>query len=127
MVVLYRSNFHSLRLQKLLQTEGIPYEIRSGIAFFEQAHIKDLLAYIKVIFNPLNVLAWNRIFGMIPGLGRINGQKIYEEIVNLTEPIKNLSEISYISLNSKHIKISKQAMFFTSLFIYKIIKIVMFS
>ena len=42
--ILYRSNFHSLKLQRALEYNNIPFEIRSGLSFFEQAHIKDFMA-----------------------------------------------------------------------------------
>ncbi|HEV3484629.1 MAG TPA: ATP-dependent helicase [Vicinamibacterales bacterium] len=49
--VLYRSHYQSLELQMELTRRMIPYEIRSGIRFFEQAHIKDVLGYLKIVTN----------------------------------------------------------------------------
>ena len=50
--MLYRSHYQSLELQMELTRRSIPYEIRSGVRFFEQAHIKDVLAYLKIVMNP---------------------------------------------------------------------------
>ncbi|GAH69564.1 unnamed protein product, partial [marine sediment metagenome] len=104
--VLYRSNYHSLRLQKELQAKKIPFEVRSGLSFFEQAHIKDALAHFTIIFNPFNKLAWNRIFSIIPGLGRKNSQKILDILSDFKEPLKKLTDIDFISSKIIGAKIS---------------------
>ena len=54
--ILYRSNYHSLRLQRELQTNGIPFEVRSGVSFFEQSHVKDVIAHLKIIYNPFKII-----------------------------------------------------------------------
>jgi DNA helicase-2/ATP-dependent DNA helicase PcrA len=48
----YRAHYHALELQLELTRRGIPYEVRSGVRFFEQAHIKDLVAYLRLLVNP---------------------------------------------------------------------------
>ena len=52
MAVLYRSHFHALELQLELTRRNIPFSITSGIRFFEQAHIKDVTAYLKLVHEP---------------------------------------------------------------------------
>src|SRR5437868_8380159 len=64
--VMYRSHYHSLELQLELTRRGIPYRVRSGVRFFEQAHIKDVISYLRVIVNPRDELAWKRILRLIP-------------------------------------------------------------
>jgi DNA helicase-2/ATP-dependent DNA helicase PcrA len=54
------------------------------VRFFEQAHIKDVVSYLRVIVNPLDELAWKRILKMIPGVGRATANRIYEAIANFT-------------------------------------------
>src|SRR5207302_732821 len=49
--VLYRAHRHVLELQVELTRRGIPYVVRSGLRFFEQAHIKDVVSHLKLIFN----------------------------------------------------------------------------
>src|SRR5262249_55721646 len=56
--VLYRSHWHALELQLELVRRDIPYVIRSGVRFFEQAHIKDVTSYLRLIVNPHDELAW---------------------------------------------------------------------
>lgn len=77
MGVLYRSHMQSAVLQIRLTQAGIPFTIRSGVKFFEQAHIKDVVSFLKVIFNPLDEIAWTRILKMLPGIGNTTAQRIY--------------------------------------------------
>ena len=51
MAVLYRSHFHALELQLELTRRNIPFSITSGIRFFEQAHIKDAAAYLRLVLQ----------------------------------------------------------------------------
>ncbi|MBK9765694.1 MAG: hypothetical protein IPP63_01000 [Chloracidobacterium sp.] len=65
MAVLYRSHYHSIELQLELSRRNIPYRVQSGVRFFEQAHIKDVISYLRIIINPRDELAWKRILKMI--------------------------------------------------------------
>jgi DNA helicase-2/ATP-dependent DNA helicase PcrA len=107
--LLYRSNFHSIILQKELQANAIPFEVRSGISFFEQAHIKDLIAHLRIIFNPYDELAWNRIFKIIPNLGKVSAQKIFKILTLSRDPLRELKNFSNLDLNLKKAKLPKQA------------------
>lgn len=69
MAVLYRAHFHSMELQMELTTERVPFVITSGLKFFEQAHIKDFTAYLKLTTNPRDEAAFDRIAQMLPGVG----------------------------------------------------------
>ena len=73
--VLYRAHYHSMELQMELTRRGIPFEVRSGLRFFEQAHIKDVCAYLKIICNPLDELAWKRVLQLYPRSGKGHGRK----------------------------------------------------
>jgi DNA helicase-2/ATP-dependent DNA helicase PcrA len=77
MAVLYRSHFHALELQLELTRRNIPFSITSGIRFFEQAHIKDVAAYIKLISNPRDELAFKRIVRLLPGVGGKGADKLW--------------------------------------------------
>jgi DNA helicase II / ATP-dependent DNA helicase PcrA len=68
-VVLYRSHFHALELQLELTRRNIPFSITSGIRFFEQAHIKDVAAWLKFVCNPADELSFKRLAQMLPGVG----------------------------------------------------------
>jgi DNA helicase-2/ATP-dependent DNA helicase PcrA len=67
--VLYRNHSHSLELQVELTRRQIPYAVRSGVRFFEQAHIKDVVAYLRAHDNPRDALAWVRLLKQWPGVG----------------------------------------------------------
>ncbi|MFX1452631.1 MAG: ATP-dependent helicase, partial [Promethearchaeota archaeon] len=106
--VLYRSNFHSIILQKELHSNAIPFEVRSGISFFEQAHIKDLLAHLRIIFNPFDELSWNRIFKIIPNLGKVSAREIFKLIIKLKDPIRELVGVDIFSSSLEKKKLSKR-------------------
>ncbi len=78
--VMYRSHYHSIELQLELTRRNIPYRVQSGVRFFEQAHIKDVISYLRIIVNPRDELAWKRILKMIPGVGNKTANRIYESI-----------------------------------------------
>src|SRR6476659_152864 len=79
--VMYRSHYHSIELQLELSRRNIPYRVQSGVRFFEQANIKDVISYLRIIVNPRDELAWKRILKMIPGIGKATANRIYESIV----------------------------------------------
>ena len=64
--VLYRAHYHALELQLELSRRGIPYQITSGIRFFEQAHIKDVTSFIRFVANPRDEVAFNRMVKLLP-------------------------------------------------------------
>jgi DNA helicase-2/ATP-dependent DNA helicase PcrA len=78
MAVLYRSHFHALELQLELTRRNIPFSITSGIRFFEQAHIKDATAYLKLVTNPRDELSFKRIAQLLPGVGGKGADKLWK-------------------------------------------------
>jgi len=78
MAVLYRSHFHALELQLELTRRNIPFSITSGIRFFEQAHLKDVIAYLKLVLNPRDELSFKRITQMLPGVGGKGADKLWK-------------------------------------------------
>jgi DNA helicase-2/ATP-dependent DNA helicase PcrA len=77
MAVLYRSHFHALEMQLELTRRNIPFSITSGIRFFEQAHIKDVTAYLKLVSNPRDELSFKRIVQLLPGIGGKGADKLW--------------------------------------------------
>ncbi len=92
--VLYRSHYQSMELQMELQRRGIPFEVRSGLKFFEQAHIKDILSFLRVVVNPYDELSWKRILKLIPGVGKVTAEKLWKSIVQSESPIDTLCQVS---------------------------------
>jgi DNA helicase-2/ATP-dependent DNA helicase PcrA len=76
--VLYRSHFHALELQLELTKRHIPFSITSGIRFFEQAHIKDVTAYLKLVTNPRDELSFKRLAQLLPGIGGKGADKLWK-------------------------------------------------
>lgn len=87
MVVLYRNNAHSLELQVELTRRKIPYAVRSGLRFYEQAHIKDVVAYLRARENPRDALAWLRLLRLWPGIGQRTAEKVAGELAGLEPPV----------------------------------------
>ena len=87
MAVLYRSHYHSLELQLELTRRAIPYRIRSGVRFFEQAHIKDVVSYLRLITNPRDEMAWKRVLMLIPQVGPSTANRIWERIAFAADPL----------------------------------------
>ena len=84
--VMYRSHYHSIELQLELSRRNIPYRIQSGVRFFEQAHIKDVVSYLRIIVNPRDELAWKRILKLIPGVGNKTANRLFEAIASKSVP-----------------------------------------
>jgi DNA helicase-2/ATP-dependent DNA helicase PcrA len=95
MAVLFRAGFHSMKIELELQNKNIPYEVRAGVSFFERAHIKDLLFHLRIIQNPRDEVAWHRIFGMIEGLGRTSGRKIFNVLLQREDPLESIFEPNF--------------------------------
>lgn len=85
--VLYRSHYQSLELQMELSRRLIPYEIRSGVRFFEQAHIKDVMAYLKIVTNPRDELSWKRMLKLYPKIGEKTAAETWGRISTAPDPL----------------------------------------
>lgn len=85
--VLYRSHWHCLEMQLELTRRGIPYNIRSGVRFFEQAHIKDIVSFLRIVVNARDEVAWKRLLKIVPGIGRATAMRIWERIAASDDPI----------------------------------------
>ncbi len=77
MAVLYRSHFHAMELQMELTGRGTPYTVRGGPRFFEQAHVKDAIAYLRIADNPRDELSWRRVLGLWPKIGKGTAGKVF--------------------------------------------------
>src|SRR4051812_43572201 len=75
--VLYRAHYHALDLQLELSRRGIPYQITSGIRFFEQAHIKDVTSFVRFVANPRDEVAFKRMVKLLPGIGNRNAENLW--------------------------------------------------
>jgi DNA helicase II / ATP-dependent DNA helicase PcrA len=76
--VLYRAHYHAVELQLELSRRGIPYQITSGIRFFEQAHIKDVTAFVRFVANPRDEVAFKRMAKLLPGIGNRTAENLWQ-------------------------------------------------
>jgi len=86
MAVLYRNHYDSIVLQGELVARGINYQVRSGLRFFEQAHIKDVLAYLRVVVNPRDEPAWRRLLLHLPGVGQAKAAAVTVRVITASDP-----------------------------------------
>jgi DNA helicase-2/ATP-dependent DNA helicase PcrA len=99
--VLYRAHYHAVELQLELSRRGIPYQITSGIRFFEQAHIKDVASFIRFVANPRDEVAFKRMVRLLPGIGG----KIAENLWNGWEKSLNEND-DIVSWSDRLLKLS---------------------
>ena len=79
--VLFRASFHSFDLEIELSREGIAFVKMGGFKFVESAHIKDVLAHMRVMANVYDRISWYRILLLIEKIGPKSAQKIFETII----------------------------------------------
>lgn len=102
--VFYRAHWLSRGLEQALKDKGIPYEIVGGQTFFERREVKDLLAYLRVLANPLDEVSMRRIINVPPrGLGKVSLQKLqaaaFGEGMSLREAVSEPA--LHVSLSAK--------------------------
>jgi DNA helicase-2/ATP-dependent DNA helicase PcrA len=85
MAILYRAHFQSLEVQLALTRAGIPFAITSGLRFFEQAHIKDIAAFMKFAVNPADEVAFKRIARLLPGVAVKTAEKLWDQLCSAPE------------------------------------------
>lgn len=78
--ILFRSSFHSQPLEVELTRRQIPYDYRGGQKFFERAHVKDILSYLRAFMSTKDSIAWHRILMQQEGIGMESARKLYEQI-----------------------------------------------
>lgn len=101
MAVLYRSHYQSMEIQMELTKRGIPFEIRSGIRFFEEAHIKDVLAHLKVFHNPRDEISWSRILKLLERIGPRTAEKIFQLLNQSAKPLEEILSETVLKLIPK--------------------------
>ena len=90
--VLFRSSWHSMDLEIELMSHNIPFVKYGGLKFTEAAHIKDILAYLKVAYNPMDSVSWHRILLLIEGIGPQTASDLIGGIVDDGRGIDYLNE-----------------------------------
>jgi len=89
--VLFRSGFHSFKLELELGSQAILFEKRGGLKLTEAAHMKDVIAVLRLLVNPLDNLSWNRLLLSIEKVGPKTAQKITAAISTAQDPFTALA------------------------------------
>lgn len=85
--VLYRSSYLTPEVEFALARKGINYRTYGGVKFFQKAHIKDLLAYLKVVYNHHDENSWRRITTLQQGLGQASFDRLWENLKEYPSPL----------------------------------------
>ncbi|HJU05355.1 MAG TPA: ATP-dependent helicase [Nitrospiraceae bacterium] len=86
MAVLFRSSFHSFDLEIELSKRDLPFVKRGGFKFIETAHVKDLLAHLRVVENHLDAVSWNRVLLLVDGVGPKKAQDLIASLMKADHP-----------------------------------------
>ncbi|MFZ2978200.1 MAG: ATP-dependent helicase, partial [Candidatus Magasanikiibacteriota bacterium] len=91
--VLFRAAYHSQALEMELVKRGVDYDYRGGVRFFDRAHVKDVLAYLRIINNIADEVAWRRVLNMQIGIGPTWAERILSLIIQNPELANDLSHV----------------------------------
>jgi DNA helicase-2/ATP-dependent DNA helicase PcrA len=83
--VLFRSSYHSFDLELELQRHDIPFVKRGGFKFIETAHVKDVLAHLRIVANPRDAVSWHRTLLLLDGLGPKTADEVYRHVANAAD------------------------------------------
>lgn len=116
--VLFRAGFHSFDLEIELSREGIAFIKVGGFRFAESAHIKDVLAHLRVISNPKDRISWYRLLLLIEKIGPKTAQTIYNSVMQenaghmglLTASFKSDSSAGIRNLKNLYVEIDSHAL-----------------
>ena len=78
--VLFRAQHHSLALEIELSRRNIPFRKYGGLRFVETAHVKDLVAFLRLAENPRDAMAGLRVLGLVPGIGPVTAAALGEAL-----------------------------------------------
>lgn len=90
--VLYRAHAHARALQLELTRQGLPFVVRSGPRVLERAHVRDLLAWLRVWTNPFDVVSWRRVLRLHEGIGVQTADRVLAALFETGDPWRALAE-----------------------------------
>lgn len=94
--ILYRSHYTSIDLQLAFTRSRLPFQITSGIGVFEQLHVKDVLAFLRVCTDPTPTaeLSFMRLMELLPGVGETTARKYWKNLggaFNSASPLERMN------------------------------------
>lgn len=99
--VLMRSSFHSFDLELELTQHRIPFIKRGGYRLVEAAHVKDVLAHLRLVANPFDTVSWHRVLLLLDGVGPRTAATIEEWIQRHPEPTLALLSLPRVELRDR--------------------------
>lgn len=90
--VLFRSSFHTFDLEIELAKRDIPFVKRGGFKFLETAHVKDVIAHLRVVQNPLDTVSWNRSLLLVDGVGQKRARDLIPQLATGEAPYEVLRQ-----------------------------------
>jgi DNA helicase-2/ATP-dependent DNA helicase PcrA len=91
--VLFRSSYHCFDLEIELNRRRVPFVKVGGFKFMETAHIKDILAHMRILVNPQDSVSWHRVLLLLEGIGPKAADEIFQEVVRSRKGIGGLASI----------------------------------
>ncbi len=99
LAVLFRSSFHSFDLELELARHDIPFVKRGGFKFIETAHVKDVVAFLRIVLNPRDAVSWHRILQLIEGIGPRSSEEIVRWLAG-NDPVLQLRSFPKASIKT---------------------------
>lgn len=92
--VLYRSHYTSIDIQLALTRARLPFRITSGVGVFEQLHVKDVLSFLRLMFNPHDEMSFFRLVGLLPGVGEASLKRYWVKLGRSFDPDNGMDRMS---------------------------------
>ncbi len=92
--VLYRSHYTSIDIQLALTRARLPFRITSGVGVFEQLHVKDVLSFLRLMFNPHDEMSFFRLVGLLPGVGEASLKRYWAKLSRSFDPGSGMDRMS---------------------------------
>jgi DNA helicase II / ATP-dependent DNA helicase PcrA len=106
-VILYRTNAQSRAIEEVLVRSHVPYKMVGGTKFYDRLEIKDVIAYLKLVYNPRDGQAFNRVVN-VPrrGIGKTSLEKVaafaQEHNISMIDAASSIQQIGDISAKTSH-------------------------
>jgi DNA helicase-2/ATP-dependent DNA helicase PcrA len=91
-----------------LTRHGVPFSITSGLRFFEQAHVKDVAAFLKFAVNPRDEVAFKRMVRLLPGIGPRSAESLWTKVAAISDHSTLNTQLSTFQVPAKAVKAWKQ-------------------
>ncbi len=108
--VLYRSHYTSIDIQLALTRARLPFRITSGVGVFEQLHVKDVLSFLRLMFNPHDEMSFFRLIGLLPGVGDASLRRYWVRLDRSFDPGNGMDRMSLDSMITPKAKVGWEGM-----------------